>query len=444
MYKRAFPGISGKVFRFGVMSAWLALSASHALAEMSTQEQAALKEIRQIYVTYKGRQPTAAEEEAMMDQWRQSVMKTAVAATRFNAMASGTLPAQMAAAAAPQPAALVSMTEEELAQKVQALGTGKAGSTIEGRRDGLRINGAGYADPEGKVSTYAYNSLTGDITYSIQSGDGLVFKYMKAGSNAEPISFASVSYGTSDATVNTTTGKKMTGSVVTPTATGLLVYRGGSVFRYEVGKGMRSFTVPDGWVPTPIQRGNVGATGYILLERIQMSPDAAGGLGSLFNAAKSLGATAGLNRKEDYALFNLETGTLFPLNVQAEGKTQTVMTNCVKKNSFVNECAKSHSFESLYTDIGRNYGHYYWSVDWYMTPSGPIAVTMENGQKDVFIIDLKSSKKVNAFHRALGISSLDVSQSPNGVVALKAGWMFKTFPIDDAIKHLNENPATEG
>jgi hypothetical protein len=444
MYKGGFPGISGKVFRFGVMSAWLALSASQSLAEMSPQEQEVLKEIRQIYVTYKGRQPTAAEEETMLDQWRQSVMKTAVAATRFNAMASGKLPAQMAAAAAPQPTALASMSEEELAQKIQALGAGKPGSSIEGHRDGLRINGAGYADPEGKVSTYAYNSLTGDITYSIQSGDGQVFKYMKAGSNAEPISFASVSYGAADATVNTVTGKKITGSVVTPTATGLLVYRGGSVFRYEPGKGMKSFTVPDGWVPTPIQRGNVGATGYILLERIQMSSDAAGGLGGLFNAAKSLGATAGLNKKEDYALLNLETGALFPLNVQAEGKTQTVMTNCVKKNSFVNECAKGHSFESLYTDIGRNYGHYYWSVDWHMTPSGPIAVTMENGQKDVFIIDLKSSKKVNAFHRALGISSLDISQSPTGVVALKAGWMFKTFPIDDAVKHLNDSPAVGG
>lgn len=236
----------------------------------------------------------------------------------------------------------------------------------------------------------------------------------------------------------------MAGSVVTPTATGLLVYRGGSVFRYEVGKGIKSFTVPDGWAPTPIQRGNVGATGFILLERIQMSADAAGGLGGLFNAAKSLGATAGLNKKEDYALLNLETGALFPLNVQAEGKTQTVLSNCVKKNSLVNECSKSHSFESLYTDIGRIYGHYYCSVDWHMTPTGPIAVTMENGQKDVFIIDLQSAKKVNAFHRALGISSLDVSQSPNGVVALKAGWMFKTFPIEDAVKYLNDSPAAEG
>lgn len=147
MYKEGFPGISGKVFRFGVMSAWLALSASQALAEMSPQEQEVLKEIRQIYVTYKGRQPTAAEEETMLDQWRQSVMKTAVAATRFNAMASGKLPAQMAAAAAPQPAALASMSEEELAQKIQALGAGKPGSSIEGHRDGLRINGDGVAEP---------------------------------------------------------------------------------------------------------------------------------------------------------------------------------------------------------------------------------------------------------------------------------------------------------
>lgn len=69
---------------------------------------------------------------------------------------------------------------------------------------------------------------------------------------------------------------------------------------------------------------------------------------------------------------------------------------------------------------------------------------MENGQKDVPIIDLTSSQKVNAFHMALGISSLDIPQNPSGVFALKAGWMFKTFPIDDAIKHLGENSSVGG
>ena len=63
---------------------------------------------------------------------------------------------------------------------------------------------------------------------------------------------------------------------------------------------------------------------------------------------------------------------------------------------------------------------------------------MENDQKLVFIIGLKSSNMINAFHWALGISRLDVSQSPSGVAALKAGWMLNTFPIDDSIKHLNE------
>lgn len=68
----------------------------------------------------------------------------------------------------------------------------------------------------------------------------------------------------------------------------------------------------------------------------------------------------------------------------------------------------------------------------------PIAVAMESGQKDLLIIDPKSSMKVNAFHRARGISSLDVSQNPSGVVALKAGWVLKKLPIADTIKHLNE------
>lgn len=429
-----------QIFRVGVMATYVALSAGLASAEeLTIQEQAALKEIREMYMAQLGRQPTPSEEEKLMDQWRQSVMRVSVMATRMNAMGNGTLPAQIAAAstqAAPSP----SLSEDELAQKIQTLGPDKSGATITAQRDGLKINGRSYIDPEGKIASYAFNPLTGDITYSISSGDSLTFRYMKAGNNAEPVTIATVTQRNSDYVVNTATGKKLTGSVVTPMATGLLVYRGGAIFRYEAGKGTRSYSVPEGWAPTSIQRGNVGATGFVLLERLQPSADSVGGLGGLLSAAKSLGAVTGLSKKEDYALLNMENGKLFLLNLQTEGKAQTVHTNCTKKNAYVNECSNRYSYESLYTDIGRNYGHYYWSVDWYMTPSGPIAISMENGQKDVYILDLQAGKKVSAFHRVLGISTLDISQAPGGVIGLTAGWMFKTFPIEDAVKFLAENP----
>ncbi|MBA4109826.1 MAG: hypothetical protein C0487_09575 [Leptothrix sp. (in: Bacteria)] len=163
-------------------------------------------------------------------------------------------------------------------------------------------------------------------------------------------------------------------------------------------------------------------------------------MGGLFSAVQKIGATVGLNKKEDYALLNLDTGKQYLLNIQVDGKLRTVMSNCRKRNAVVNECRSSNSFESLYSDVGRNWGHYYWKVNWYNTPTGPVAVTMENGVTDAFLLDLSSGKKVTAFHRGLGLTTLDSVQSPDGKLAVMADWMFETHRIDDALAHLRDNP----
>lgn len=171
-----------------------------------------------------------------------------------------------------------------------------------------------------------------------------------------------------------------------------------------------------------------------------MTPPVAGGLGALFSAVQKIGATVGLNKKEDYALLNLDTGKQYPLNVQVDGKLRTVMSNCRKRNAVVNECSSSTSFESLYSEIGRNWGHYYWKINWYNTPSGPVAVSMENGVTDAYLLDLQTGKKVQAFHRSLGLTTLDSVQSPDGKLTLMADWMFETHKIDDALAYLRDSP----
>ena len=139
------------------------------------------------------------------------------------------------------------------------------------------------------------------------------------------------------------------------------------------------------------------------------------------NKVMSLSATVGLNKKEDYALLEIKTSKLTLLNIQLDGKNQTSLSTAVVKQhgqSSVKTPPALH--ESLYSDVGRNMGHYYWKANWMNTPGGPIMVSMENGVPDIFITDLKTGKKTLAFSRTLGISDFDVYQSPDGNVRINA------------------------
>ena len=63
---------------------------------------------------------------------------------------------------------------------------------------------------------------------------------------------------------------------------------------------------------------------------------------------------------------------------------------------------------------------------------------MENGHKDVYILDLSSGKKVSAFSRTLGINWFSTQQQGDGTVSITAQLAFKTEKIPDAVAHLNQ------
>lgn len=433
----------------------LALTATFALpslaAEPTPQEQQFLAGVRQQYTQQTGRPPTPEEEEKMLVQWRAANLNMAITMARLSSMGKGGAPSaalmqgsqQQAMQAAPiaAMAALPTMTEEALAARLAAQGGPKSNLKIERVRDGLKIGGSMFLDPEGQVQSYAYDILNGDISYSIRSGDSMVYKYLRGGSGAEPVAFASARQSGGAWQVATVSGKTFSGDSVIALARGLMVARVGSAFIYEPGKGSRSAMVPEGWNMAQFQRGNVGATGFVLLERSVPPSEGRGSVGALMSSFKSLGAVAGISKKEDFALLQLETGKLYPLNIQSSGKNQSVMSNCRRRNALVNDCATMNTFESLYTDTGRNFGHYFWKADWYATPSGPLAVTMENGVADVYALDLASGKKVTLFHRALGITSFDSVQSSDATVAVSAKWVFEDHKVPDAAKFLQENAA---
>lgn len=419
------------------------MAAAVGAADLTDQEQSLLTQIRDSYAKQMGRQPTPEEEQKFLEQYRQSLINANVMAARMKAMAGGqgfggmqlSAPPAVAPVVAPQ----ATISEETLAKQIEALGRGQANLKIESAKDGLKVDGRAILDPEGQIKASAFDVLSGDVTYGISVGDNWVYKFMKAGSNSEPVTFATARFAQGEWQVRTVTGKQLVGTSVTPMARGVMVGRVGSAFRYEPGVGNKSAAVPEGWTLAQFQRGNVGATQFVLLEKVE-EPRGSGSLNSMLGAVSSMGAIMGISKKEDYALMHLGTGKLYPINVQLDGKERTVMSNCRKRNAVINQCSSSYSFESLYSGTGKNWGHYYWKANWYSTPDGPVAVTMENGVSDVYLLNLTTGKKVSAFHRGLGITSFDSIQTPDGKLALAADWMFETHKIDDALTYLRENP----
>jgi hypothetical protein len=334
--------------------------------------------------------------------------------------------------------------EAEFAKKfpVNAIKAGEL--QIQRGRDGFLVNGQPYIDPEGKIISYAYDVATGDVSYTVRSDSNqLTFKYTQAGIDQDPISFATAIKNAQGWQVKTATGKSMVGELIAPLARGIMVSRAGAVFRYTPGIGIKSTAIPDGFFPTPLQRGNVSATAYILLEKIA-PVDNSGGLLSLIETVKDIGALVGTNKKEDYALYNLDTRKLIPLNIIASGKNQHSYSNCkATKSKYINSCANMDSFESLYRDTGtKNMGHYFWSVDWQKASNGTFLSYLDTGTKAI-AMDITSGKRSLIYNRVLGISSLDSGLNADGTMSVSTGWMGEMKKINDIgefIKTADEIP----
>ena len=332
-----------------------------------------------------------------------------------------------------------SVTEEQLAKKIASWQKTSEPLTIKGRRDGFDVNGRPVLDPEGVIFSYAFDVTTGAITYAARAPRGIKIKTISGNPNAQPIVLASGYQGNSGWELQTATGKQVSGFTLSVLSDGFLVGRGSSAFRYQAGKGVQSIAVPDGYSITPLQRGNVGATGFVLLEK-DGATGGANPISGLFSSAKAIGSILGVNKKEDYFLMDVASGKLYPLNISADGKQVTLMSHCKRVNWAFNECQKAQSFESVYgTDGMKNNSHYYWLVNWTGSPTGPVAFTLEDGLARLYITDLTTGKKALAFDRSLGIADWNIDQSGDGKVAVKAKLAFEWKEIPDAVGYLQSS-----
>jgi hypothetical protein len=341
----------------------------------------------------------------------------------------GSMPAMPAMAAA-APAAGVpggTVSEADLGARIAALPPRPPQLVIEDRSDGFDANGRGFVDPEGRISNFAVDQMSGLLTYLVDSGNGnYLIKVARAGTDAQAIPVATARQNGDTWEVVTAAGARIVGTRLTLLqGAGFLVQRETSAFIYRPGKGLDNIAVPKGYVVATLQRGDVLGTQNLLIERI---PDKELGLKSFM----ALGAALGMNKNESYALLNVKNGQTVPIDISDSGKLVSTKSNCRAKSRLVNVCSDIQYRESLYQNDGtRNVSHYYWRVNWFATPTGPILIVLENGARNLVVQDLNTGRKAIAFSRTLGIGDFTTTQEDNGTVRMTVKVGFDKQTVND-------------
>lgn len=350
-------------------------------------------------------------------------------------------PAAQQAAVAP---AAPQRSEASLADAFKQFPTLTQGVQFERFRDGFAINGQRYIDAEGKITAYAFDAQSGDFTYLAETHPGeYVLKSGRAMTHSEPITIATAQKQGVLWQVTAVTGKKFSGYRLIPSSRGFVIARDNTGFRYVPGSGTTNIVAPEEFSIAALQNGDIGNTGYILLERTPTSNGTQPGnsFGALMSAVQSLGSVVGVGKKEDYALLNIQNSRLVPVNISLESKQVQVMSACKQKNFLIAKCAQMDSFESAYEANGtRNMSHYFWRINWFNVPGRPILVSQEGGLGKVTATDLNSGKKVILFERAMGIANFSAVQDANGKINVTAQMGFSSETREDVAALLDSLP----
>jgi hypothetical protein len=400
-------------------------------------DEAALAQLR-VFTKERNIKLTPEQEQAWLQQrkaLRTRVLNNLVPLSLMGAVPSAAVDAQ-AAVSTP----VHSESENGLAAQIAALPPRPGKLVVIDRSDGFDVNGRGVVDPEGRISDFAVDQVTGLMTYLAEGANGTyLIKTGRAGADTPALTIATARFTNKAWEVVTVTGKRIVGDRLSLLqGAGFLLARDTSAFMYRPGQGTENIAVPQGYLVAAFQRGDVLGTRHLLLERALDTDDKLG-----INAFRALGASFGIGKREDYALLNLKSGQTVPINISEIGKRVHTMSDCRAKNRFVNVCNQMQSRESLYDSTGKNMHHYYWRVNWFATPAGPVLIALENGLRELIVQDLNDGKKVVALSRPLGIANFTALQGDDGRVGLAAQLGFSVERIDDVSALLSSSGGKE-
>ncbi len=342
------------------------------------------------------------------------------------------------------------ISQEELQNKLSSFGTASSPVQIEKTKSGFNINGKPFSDYEGSITSAAWDNITGYITYLVKtSQDSYSMKFMQATSSQEPLIVGNVAFEDGVWTVKTITGKKLSGDTLLVGSDGFVVTRvDGSGFSYNHAKGVKSINVPSEYQVAKFQNGDILGTKTILLEIPEAKENDNGGLSSVWSSMKAVGSSLGINKKQDYAFMNIETGAISKINIPNNGKSQ--LGECLKYDpkpysKHVQKCLQYAPAEDTLYDRkggGKNVSHYFWRVVWLNSTSGVIAITQEDSLGKIYATNLTTNKKVLIAEKLGGFAGFEVSTQPNGKINVTANkGLFGNDLVEDVEEKIKTLPA---
>lgn len=389
----------------------------------SPQEQQLIQQMREA-AKAQGMTITPEMEQQMLRRYREinANMMGMRMATQAQKGAQQAPPPQAAAPVtappAPRPSAPQATTaaSPELGAQLRPHHDARRPAAFEEAADGFRANGRLWMDPMGEIQTYGIDPATGDVTYLVEAGGGRhQVRYANVNASAPPVDIGVMSISPERVTLETADGQTVGGTSFVAMADGILVIRGGSVFRYRPGQALASQTVPAGYAVLYAQGGDVGGTGYILAMK-RGTPSWAdvmtarpGGEVNTWRRSQTRGvfgaspSRVGLkqptsfgSRPPDFALIDIESGR-----------------SVVVPRS------------ELTTDLGwedrhDNKQHFINAIRWFPTSIGPIAIVGGDDNASVYAIHLPTGRQEMLFKRVMGINSWGAEPTADGGIRVRA------------------------
>jgi hypothetical protein len=126
------------------------------------------------------------------------------------------------------------------------------------------------------------------------------------------------------------------------------------------------------------------------------------------------------------------------MDVGLGGKDVAEYSNCERQNAVMNKCENVDFKESLYTKLGLpNYSHYFWSINWVQTQSGPLAIYRTSTK--IKIVDINNNQVHTAFSRTLGVNEFDIIENADGTTGIEARLGFSKEKINDIESFIKNN-----
>lgn len=341
---------------------------------------------------------------------------------------------------APLPVTAPASSELELKAKLAGLDPARPISEVKILKDGLMVDGQRFADAEGRATRFATDAATGRVGYVVNgtAPDLATVKIARADRPADAVTVGQLRRQGNGWQFTSTTGKLLGGELFFTLTDGVLLMRDSVGFRYVAGEGVQQINIPTGWYPTPIQRGNVSATGWLLLEK-----DSGETKSNPLSIFSRLGKLTGAIDANEYALLQMATGRIVEIDISSEGKNTYSYSQCRRKSAVMNSCDKMTSYESAFKSDGSpNPTHYLWNIDWQRTPQGSILLAVEGSLGGRLSgVDLESGKKVALFERALGVTLQGARVTPEGKLSLAVRLGLSGETMDNVAGEIQVRPA---